>query len=308
MIDKTATYKGLIEFMITFNTEKVCIKHLAQMRWENKPTCVHCGHTKIYQFSDYIRYKCAKCRKQFTATKGTIFESSKISLQKWFVALYLSTNNKKGISSLQLSKHINVTQKTAWFMLHRIRQGIFDKSPELLEGIIEVDETYVGGKSKNKHYNKRKKGQQGRGRTEKTPVFGMIQRNGIVRSMKVKDVKGETLKPLIYQHVESGATIMSDEWFAYRGLSVVYNHNTCDHGAYQYVNGDCYTNNMECYWSHVKRSIIGTFHSVSRKHMDRYCYEFDFRYNTRHITEKARFEYAFNQIQTRLTYKQLIAA
>ena len=301
-------FKSLMELLKAFPNEKSCIKYMEQLRWYGSIRCAHCDNEKVYKFSDEIRYKCVACKKQFTAKVGTVFEDSKIPLQKWFVAIYLASSRKKGISSIQLGKEINCTQKTAWFILQRIREGLKDKAPQVLEGTVELDETYIGGKNKNKHYSRRKKNTQGRSIVDKVPVFGIMQRNGIVRTRKVPNTKRGTIKPIVYQNVEAGSTIYTDEWFAYRGLGIVYEHSMVDHGKYQYVNGDCYTNNIECAWSHLKRTILGTHHWTSKKHLNKYLYEFDFRYNTRSLKDDDRFNKALLQMDTaKLKYKDLTA-
>ncbi len=192
------------------------------MRWaDGNVTCTFCNHNKVYELKGANkRYKCAACRKQFSAIKGTIFENSPISLQKWFVAMYILSSHKKGISSCQLARDISVTQKTAWFMGQRIRYAAQTKSfsKPVMATIVECDETYVGGKEKNKHKSKRIEGSQGRSGKGKTAVFGLIERNGIVVAMKVSNTQKETLQPLIEQYVSEGSTVMTDEWMAYKGL------------------------------------------------------------------------------------------
>lgn len=308
---KPATeFNSILDFIKKYPSEKVCIQRFKESRWRDGLKCPHCLHDKVYIYSDKKRYKCQACLKQFTDKVGTAFENSKISIQKWFIAIYLNTANKKGISSVQLAKYINVTQKTAWFMLHRIREVITEKSGELLEGTIEVDETFVGGKSKNKHYKKRSRQKisaWGSMKSDKIIVFGMLQRDGRIKTIAVPDRKSDTLKPIIYANVESRSTIMSDELHSYNGLNAFYDHCTVDHGAYQYKKDDIYTNSLEGAWSHLKRTIIGVYHVVSRKHMNRYCSEFDFRYNTRNYTDSERFYLALTGMEGRLKYKDLVA-
>lgn len=300
-------FKSLLEAVRFFNSEEVCRKYLEKLIWNDVPKCPHCSNNEVYRFSDGKRFKCKKCLKKFTVTVGTVLENTKIPLQKWMLAVYLVTTTKKGVSSVQLSKDIDVTQKTAWFILQRIREMVGVKNIEPFEGIVEVDETFVGGKNKNRHSDKKIKNSQGRSFKDKTPVFGILQRGGRVLSMKVEDTKARSLKPIIYRYVKPGSNIMSDEWWGYRGLGRTYNHQMVFHGRYQYVNGECYTNGLENYWSLVKRNIHGVYHNISRKHMNRYCAEFDFRYNNRKILSHERFDVALQQCAGRLKYKDLIS-
>ncbi len=300
-------FESLIELVEYFKDEDTCIEYLASKRWEGKPCCPHCGCEKVYCFSDKKRYKCSSCRKQFTVRVGTIFEDSKISLKKWFIAIYLITSHKKGISSHQLARDLKVTQKSSWFLLHRIRYALGQCELEVeLDNTVEVDETYVGGKNKNRHWDKKVRNARGRSTKDKTPVFGMVERGGQVVAMVVPDVKGKTLKEIIKQHIKETATLMTDEYVGYAGLEKIYNHCIVSHGAGQYVDGDAYTNTMEGFWSLLKRSVVGIYHSLTRKHLQKYVDECVFRYNTRKLKEGERMNKMLSLCCTRLTYKNLI--
>lgn len=302
------TFDSLIELMEYFNTEEKCIEYHAHRRWGDKPTCPHCEHEKVYKFSNGKTYKCAKCRKQFNVKTGTIFEESNVPLRKWFIAIYLLTSHKKGVSSHQLGRDIKVTQKTAWFMLQRIRHqlGIDNDPNEGLDGIIEVDETFVGGKNKNRHKDKKVKNSQGRSYKDKTPILGILQRYGKVKTIVIQDTKASTIQPLILQVVKPGSVLMSDEWMAYNGLNAVYDHNIVNHGAREYVNGNIFTNTLEGFWAWIKRMIMGTYHYVSRKHLQYYANEATFRYNTRNEKQGARLALLLSTTIGSLRYKELI--
>jgi transposase-like protein len=304
-------FKNLIEVTQYFSDKQKCIDYLTSIRWnDGNITCPHCGKDKIYALQGATkRFKCASCRKQFSATKGTIFENSPISLQKWFVAVYLLTAHKKGISSLQLSRDISVTQKTAWFMLQRIRFALKHKSfnAPVMDSTVECDETYIGGKNKNRHVSKRVANSQGRSVKDKAPVFGLVERNGRVVAMVVKDTTKNTIQPIIEQHVTKGANVMTDEWKAYIGLNKNFNHGVVQHGEGVYKIGDIHTNTIEGFWSLLKRGIIGIYHNVSVKHLDKYVDEFEFRYNNRDLKDFAKFESMLSLANTRLTYQTLTA-
>ena len=291
-------YNTIVELLETVKDETDARNLIARMRWQNgQPVCPHCDSTEICTFSDKKRYCCKSCDKQFTVTVGTIFENSKVPLRKWLIALFFAVSNKKGITSIQLSKQIGVTQKTAWFMLQRLRQMFEDKAPALLDGTIEVDETYVGGKHR---------GKRGRGSENKTPVFGMVERGGRIIAKVVPDTKRATIQPIILQNAVRGCEIMSDEWWAYRGLHNNYIHEFVCHKRYEYVRGDVHTNTIEGFWGFFKRGIRGLYQWVSRKHMQRYVNEFTFRYNNRKESIEDMFLDTLKCIERRLSYKMLI--
>jgi len=299
---------SLVNFMARYKDEESCRKFFEQIRFRKSDYCPHCGFTTIYRFDDG-RYRCAGCKKDFTIKTGTVFGESKIPLRKWFIAIYLLTTCRKGISSVQLSKQVGVTQKTAWFMDHRIRKAMKQGRGQLF-GIIEADETYVGGKDKNKHLNKRKACTQGRSTDVKTPVFGLAQRDGEVRATAIPDARMLTLEKHIAGNVQIGSRIYTDDFLSYYRLSKWYDHEKVQHSQGQYVRpGGIHTNTTECFWSLFKRGYIGIYHWMSRKHLQRYVDEFAYRFNTRELDFTDVFASMVNNVSdsSRLSYKALIA-
>lgn len=280
-------------------------------RKDTEPVCPYkeCGHDRVFTYANGKVYKCAKCKKQFSVKVGTIFEDSKIPLQKWFAAIYLITSHKKGISSLQLHRDLGVTQKTAWFMLHRVRHTFgLSTGTEKLSGICEADETFIGGNEKNKHKSKRTEGTQGRSIKTKTPVAGIVERGGELRAKVVPDTRGYNLRQFVYKNLEFGSKLHTDEWWGYKGLAQAFKHKFVKHNEGEYVKDDSHTNTMEGFWSLLKRGVVGIYHSMSDKHLQNYIDEFVFRYNSRTYSESYRFDAMLNNINTHLTYKELINA
>ena len=301
-------FNSLISVMRYFNTEAICKQTLAESQWKNNDViCPKCGkhHCKM---SKSGRYHCTECNHNFSCTVGTIFHKSKISLRQWFIAMYLISSNKKGVSSHQLARDIEVTQKTARFMLQKIRKLYAQWDTEELSGTVEIDEMYLGGAEKNKHESKKTEGTQGRSTKTKSAIFGMIERQGNLVAMKVTDTKADTLMPIIKQFIRENTTIYTDESASYIRLKKEnYTHDYVRHNKKEFVVDDVFTNTIESFWSHFKKMVFGTYHSVSKKYLQRYIDEEVYRWNTRKMSESARFVDMLKKSLTRYDYKAVIA-
>jgi len=273
-----------------FVNEDEAREYLEQLRWPNGAVCPHreaIGAYKLQPKAESKRpvrkgvWKCKSCRKQFTVTVGTIFEDSHIPIHQWLSAIQFLCASKKGMSAHQLHRILNITYKSAWFMAHRIRYAMGQPPlAEKLQGVVEADETYIGGKAH---------GKRGRGAENKTPVFALVQRGGNVRSFKTEQVTAKNLKAMIRENVDRNSTIMTDEFLAYKGLNKEFaNHQTVSHGTREYVRGNVHVNSAEGYFSLLKRGIIGTYHHISKQHLDQYLNEFNFRYNSRKVNDDLR--------------------
>lgn len=301
-------FNSLFSIANYFSTDEICKQTIIESRWGKDEAqdvvCPYCGkhHCKM---SKSGRFHCVACNKNFSCTVGTIFENTKITLRKWFMAMYLISSHKKGISSHQLARDIEVTQKTAWYMLQKVRTLFAQDDSTALEGQVECDEVYIGGKEKWKHQSMRTPNTQGRSTKTKTPVFGMMERTEIinekgdvefmsnVRAMVVEKTDRSTLEPIIGQFIAEGSVVFTDELNAYNHLAEIgFGHKICNHGALQFVcedDGSIYTNNIEGFWSHFRRMINGCYHDVSDEHLQQYIDEACFRWNTRKMSESERF-------------------
>jgi transposase-like protein len=272
-------------------------EHLEKQRWPEGANCPHCGNaddktiTKLEGDSHRAGlYQCKECRKQFTVTVGTVFERSKVPLNKWLLATFLLSSSKKGMSAHQLHRMIGVTYKTAWFMFHRIREAMRDGSDDYKSGLggpdkkVEVDETYVGGKSKNKAFKPPPK---------KQVVMSLVERGGKVRSVHIANTTGDTIGEVLGRHLSRESVLMTDRARHYKPHGWKYaKHATVDHSIKEYVRGDDHTNTIESYFGILKRGIMGAYHQISEQHLKRYLCEFDFRYNHRKVSDSLRFDAA----------------
>lgn len=295
-----------------FHDEIAAIKHLESIVWADGIVCPKCG---VIDNSNELKgkatraglRKCYACRKQFTVKVGTVFESSHIPLHKWLQAAYLMASSKKGVSSHQIHRTLEVTYKTAWFMTHRLREAMRPLNPEPIGGegkVVEADETYVGGKEQNKHLNKRNP--NAKGYQTKEAVFSMVERGGNVRSYHIGQTKAETIKPIITALVHKRTVLCTDDAHVYQTVSNdVAAHQVVNHSAKQYVVGEVHTNTIEGYFSVFKKGMKGVYQHCGKQHLQRYLNEFDFRYNEREITDLERTNVALAGIKgKRLTYQQ----
>lgn len=300
-----AGFTSILDLMKAFPDEQTCINRLERIRWNGKVVSPFDPESTVYKCQKN-RYKCRNTNKYFNVRTGTVFEDTKMPLQKWFIALYIFSSHKKGISSHQLARDLDVTQKTAWFVLHRLRY-IFDhpQFKKAFSGIVEVDETYIGGNEKNKHESKRITGNfGGRG---KAPVVGIVQRGGSIVVKAFKDIHFLNVTSLISDTVKQNSVVCTDESKLYNTLKRNYEHLTVNHRAKEFVNGMAHTNTIDGFWSQMKRGIDGVYHSISVKHLQSYIDEYALRHNTRkNVSTAMRFDLILDNMTRRLKYQDLI--
>lgn len=265
-----------------FANDEVCLNKIFELKYINTTICNKCNKPfKYHKLNNLKLYSCQFCGHNIAPTANTIFHKSSTSLKDWFYAIYLFSVSKNGVSGKELERQLGVTYKTAWRMANRIRK-LFDEDINPLGNIVEVDETYCGGKEHNKHFEKKTPNNQGRSIKTKTPIIGAVERKGNIIAKVVGDTKSSTIKPFVKRNIKLTAEVKTDEYPAYIPLKKLgYEHDTVNHGKKQYVKGNTHTNNLEGFWSQLKRSINGTYHFVSPKYLQSYVNEFSFRYNRR---------------------------
>lgn len=281
-------FKSRYELSRAFPDERSCIVFLEELRWNGKVTSPYDSASKVYNFGNG-KYKCSKTKKFFNVKTGTIFQGTKIPLQKWFEAMWILSSHKKGIASTALAGELGLQQKTAWRMMHLIRKIYAHENNWTLDGEVELDETFVGGKNKNRHWDKKVKNSQGRSFKDKVPVMGMLQRRGKVVCRVIANTSYKQLTANIIKHVKRTAKLYMDEWHGYWLVKKIYDYGMVDHGKKQYVNGKAHTNSIEGFWKMLK-GIMAIYHKVSKRYLHLYVNESVFRYNTRRQKNRERFD------------------
>src|SRR6266568_3500536 len=305
MKNKSEFPKTLQQAILYFSDADNCTNFLMQMRWPNGVECPACDSREVSYLSTRRLWKCKACKKQFSVKVGSLMEDSPIGLDKWLAAIWLIANAKNGISSYEIHRALGVTQKSAWFLMHRIRKAMQAGTFRKLAGDVEVDETFIDGLARNMHKNKRNKVSK-TGFIGKVAVMGLLERHGgEVRTVIVGDTTRVTMQPKVRQYVEEGSNVFSDAHSAYTGLDDAYIHAVINHGE-EYVRGNIHTNGIENFWSLLKRGIKGTYVSVEPFHLFRYLDEQAFRFNNRKVDDADRFIKAASQVTgKRVTYREL---
>ena len=299
--------KTLQEAILYFADPVNCREYLVARRWPNGVTCPRCGSQNVLFLEKYNRWHCREKHNapQFTLKTGTVMEESHVGLDKWMTAMWQIVNCKNGISSYEIHRALGITQKTAWFLDHRIRLALTSGSFEKLTGEIEADETFIGGKARNMHVGKRQRRITGTGGKDKTAVMGIMERGGKVRTVVIANRKKKALQAEVKKHVEAGSALYTDALLSYEGLAGDYAHQVVDH-AVQYVDGRVHTNGLENFWSLLKRGIAGTYVSVEPFHLFRYLDEQAYRFNNRKMNDAERFDMAVKGIVgKRLTFAEV---
>ncbi|MCY3505713.1 MAG: IS1595 family transposase [Chloroflexi bacterium] len=300
---------SLVQLTEMFPTEEAATEWFESLVWPDVRGCGHCGSTKTREVPNKkpMPYWCSDCRSYFSVRTGTAISHSKIPLRKWAIAIYLELTSLKGISSMKLHRDIDVSQKAAWFMLHRIRESWAAPEAGKFSGPVEVDETFVGGKEANKHESQRARARGGI--PDKAPVVGVKDRGtGQVRAKAITDLEAETLRGFVREHTEQGAQVYSDGHKAYTGLEGEFRHNAVQHSAGTYVIEQAHTNGIESFWAMLKKSYQGTYHKISPKHLDRYVRQFAGKHNLRNADTLAQMtNVVAGLVGKRLLYRDLIA-
>lgn len=313
MTSNSNSPKTLQQAILYFSNPDNCLQYIAVRRWPDGVICPTCGREDVSFLAKQRKWQCksAHAQRQFSVKVGTIFEDSPLGLDKWLMTVWMVTNCKNGVSSYEIHRAIKVTQKTAWFMLQRVRlamqTGSFAKKMGGDGGHVEADETFIGGKARNMHIAQKKRRITGTGGKDKAAVMGILERGGEVRAMVVPDRKRTTLQAAVKNHVEAGSALYTDSLLSYNGLEGDYAHQVINH-AVKYVDGSIHTNGLENFWSLLKRSIAGTYVSVEPFHLFRYLDEQTFRFNNRKdMNDGERFSKVVSQVKDkRVTYKELI--
>jgi transposase-like protein len=309
------SFKTLPQLFAAFPTEQSAIDHLTALRFGNGVFCALCGcgdEGKVKRMSSAgvltNQYKCYTCRGKFTVKVGTIFQDTKLPLRTWFAAIWMITNHPKGIASTTLATDLGITQKTAWFVLHRLRHAArTDSFNAPLSGEVEIDETFVGGREHNKHASKKMGSKRGHSIELKTVVMGMVQRGGEVRAGVIDNVRAGTLRHIVETNVAPGSKVFTDEHQGYNDLRHQYDHQRVSHRKGEYARGEVTTNGVESIWALFKRQYVGTHHWISPKHMDAYLNEMTFRLNRRNLDKGQRHQALLSQIEGPMPWKVLTA-
>lgn len=291
---------NIIDTIKRFPDQATCVAYLEGIRWQDEPECPYCKSKRSTKRVETYRHQCHSCNKSYSVLVGTIFESTKLPLTQWFLAIALILNAKKGLSARQLSRDLGVNRKTGWYLQMRIRRAMEEGEDNgLFKGIVEIDETFIGGKkanhSKKKRQERRDNQLQTTGYQDKQPVIGLLERDGRIKLQVVEKAHGKTIKPIVEQVVSKDATIVTDGFGGYAGLNKIFReHQVLNKEKEEYTKGKYHTNTIEGFWTLLKRGIYGQYHKVSRRHLQSYLDEFTFKYN--HRTDKLIFEVLINKI------------